>query len=61
MSYIPTVEKWIEDLRRRMEPVPEDTPYYRELKAHLEKYEKLLADLRAKHPKPAEREPGEEG
>ena len=59
MSYIPTVEKWIADLRRRMEHTPEG-PQYEELKKHLKNYEDLLADLKSRHaPKP--REPGEEG
>lgn len=63
MSYIPKVEGWIADLRRRMDPVPEDSPYYRELKGHLTRYEALLAELQGKHnvARETKREPGEEG
>jgi hypothetical protein len=59
MSFIPRVERWIADVRRRLERAREGGPLDRELKSTLAMYEKLLAELRAKHPKPA-RDPGED-
>lgn len=65
MSHIARVEDWIKDVKRRMIPVPEDTPYYRELNTTLAEYEKLLAELQAiakgrQRTLPI-REPGDEG
>lgn len=61
MSYISRVESWIADLKRRMDPLPEESHYYQELKARLREYETLLEDLRARHTTRKPREPGQEG
>lgn len=46
MSFIPRVEGWIDDLKRRMKGVPEGTAYHRTLSNQLREYEELLGRLR---------------
>lgn len=59
MSYIPKVEKWLADARRRKDAAREGSALEREEAKNVKMYEDLLASLREMH-KPTQREPGED-
>lgn len=59
MTYIPKVEKWLADARRRKDAAREGSVLEREAIRDIRMYEELLESLHEKH-KPQQREPGED-
>lgn len=59
MSYIPKVEKWLADARRRKAAAREGSVLEHEEAKNIKMYEELLDSLQEKR-KPQQREPGED-